>query len=271
MKLSELPANAFVKFFYVGDSSTGKTGSLVSLVKAGYKLGILDMDNGVSILKSYINRECPELIDNVDVESFRDKFKVRQGGDIGVSGSPKAFTSGIKLMEKWTDESDPGAWGSDKFFVLDTLTTLGKAGLAWAESMAPTAKDPRQWYFAAQQAIEGVVAMLMGPDFKTNVIIMTHITARELTDGTQKGFPASGAGSALGPTLAKYCNTMVLAETSGFGNSTKRRIKTSPTGFIDLKSAAPFDMLQEYDLGTGLAEIVQVLKANNQTDSKGTD
>lgn len=263
MKLSSLPSDDYTKFFYVGDSSSGKTGSLVSLVKAGYKLRILDMDNGTSILKSYVKRECPELIDNVDVEQFRDKFKVRSGGDVGVDGSPKAFTNAVKLLDKWTDDSIPREWGKDTFFVLDTLTTLGKAALAWAEGLSPTAKDPRQWYFAAQQGIENIIAMIMGPDFHCNVIICTHITARELQDGTQKGFPASGAGSALGPTLAKYCNTMVLAESSGSGDNVKRKIKTTPTGFIDLKSAAPFATASSYELGTGLAEIVRILKANN--------
>jgi hypothetical protein len=262
VKLSELPSAEFTKFFYVGDSSSGKTGSLVSLVKAGYKLRILDMDDGTAILKAYVQRECKELIDNVDVETFRDKYKVRAGGDVGVDGSPKSFTNAVKLLDKWTDGTEPKAWGADTFFILDTLTTLGKAALAWAEGMAPTAKDPRQWYFAAQQAIENIIAMIMGPDFKTNVIIMTHITARELQDGTQKGFPASGAGSALGPTLAKYCNTLVLAESSGMGDNVKRKIKTTPTGFIDLKSAAPFATASSYDLGTGLAEIVKTIKAN---------
>lgn len=260
--LADIPSDEFTKFFYVGDSSTGKTGSLVSLVKAGYKLRILDMDSGTDILKAYVKKECPEKLSNVDVVRFRDKYGVKQGGDIAIVGGAKAFKNAVTLLDKWEDGTKPAEWGSDTFFCLDTLTTLGKAALAWAESMSPSAKDPRQWYFAAQQAIEGVVAMLMGPDFQANVIIMTHITARDLIEGGQKGFPSSGAGSALGPTLAKYCNTMVLAETSGSGANAKRKIKTTPTGFIDLKSAAPFATAAEYDLGTGLAEIVATLKAN---------
>ena len=260
--LSTIESEPFIKFFYVGDSSSGKTGSLVSLVKAGYKLRILDMDSGIGILASYIKKECPDKLGNVDVVSFRDKYGVKSTGDIGVVGGAKALVNAVKTLEKWDDGSTPKEWGTDTFLVLDTLTTLGKSALAWAESMAPSAKDPRQWYFAAQQAIEGIVAMLMGPDVKTNVIIITHITARELQDGSQKGFPASGAGSALGPTLAKYCNTMVLAETSGFGENVKRKIKTTPTGFVDLKTAAPFAMMASYDLGDGLAKIVENLKSN---------
>jgi hypothetical protein len=260
--LSDLPSEPFVKFMYAGDSSSGKTGSLVSLVQAGYKLRVLDMDSGVSILRSFVQRQCPDKLANIDVVQFRDKYGVKAGGDVGVVGGAKAFTNAVKLLDTWDDGSKPAEWGPDTFFVLDTLTTLGKSALSWAESLNATAKDPRQWYFAAQQAIEGIVAMLMGPDFKSNVIIITHITARELQDGTAKGFPSSGAGSALGPTLAKYCNTLVLAETSGFGEKVKRKIKTAPTGFIDLKTAAPFDMLSEYDLSDGLAKIVSNLKSN---------
>lgn len=267
MNLAEMPSDEYTKFFYVGDSSTGKTGSLVSLVAAGYKLRILDMDAGISILSAYVKKQCPDKLANVDVVQFRDKFGMKQDGSVGVTGSPKAFSNAIKTLDKWPT-SDPAVFetpkefGPDTFLVIDTLTTLGKAAMAWAEGMNPTAKDPRQWYFGAQQAIENIVAMLMGPDFKTNVIICTHISSRDLEDGMKKGFPASGAGTALGPTLAKYCNTMVLAETSGFGENTKRWIKTTPTGYIDLKSAAPFAMAAKYDLGTGLAEIVKTLKAN---------
>lgn len=262
--LADLPSDEFTKFMYVGDSSTGKTGSLVSLVKAGYRLRILDMDFGLSILKAYVKAQAPDKLANVDFESFRDKYVIKPNGDIGVApgGTAKAFPSALKLLDKWTDGSVPSEWGKDTFFVLDTLTTLGKAAMVWAEAMDPSAKDPRQWYGTAQGAIENVVGMLLGPNFRTNVIIITHITERALGDGTKKGFPSAGAGSALGPTLAKYCNTLVLAETVGFGDNIKRRIKTTPTGFIDLKTAAPFAMAKEYPLETGLADIVKLLKAN---------
>lgn len=267
MNLEDLPSDEFTKFMYVGDSSSGKTGSLASLVAAGYKLRILDMDAGVSILKAYVKKQCPELMGNIDVVQFRDKYGMKQSGEVGVLGNPKAFSNAIKVLDKWPTANpevfeDTKNLGADTFLVLDTLTTLGKSAMAWAEGLNPAAKDPRQWYFAAQQAIENVVAMLLGPDTKTNVIICTHISSRDLEDGVKKGFPASGAGTALGPTLAKYCNTLVLAETSGFGDNVKRYIKTTPTGYIDLKSAAPFAMAAKYDLGTGLAEIVKALKAN---------
>ena len=42
MKLSEHHASRFVKVLYIGDSGTGKTGSLTPLVGAGYNLENLE-------------------------------------------------------------------------------------------------------------------------------------------------------------------------------------------------------------------------------------
>ena len=39
--LSESTASHFVKLMYIGDSGTGKTGSLASLAAAGYKLRLV--------------------------------------------------------------------------------------------------------------------------------------------------------------------------------------------------------------------------------------
>ena len=45
--LDQHQSDEYLKLIYIGDSSTGKTGSMVSLLLAGYKLYIIDMDNGV--------------------------------------------------------------------------------------------------------------------------------------------------------------------------------------------------------------------------------
>lgn len=260
--LADRADDEFTKLIYIGDSSTGKTGSLVSLVEAGYKVRMLDMDDGIGMLRAYVKKQCPDKLSAIDYVSFRDKFKIKQSGAYGVDGSPKAFAAAMNALTKWDDGSVPSEWGKDTFLVLDTLNTLGKSALLFAEGLDPSNKDPRRWFQTGQTAIEHAVAMIMGPDFKTNVIIISHISERELADGTKKGFPASGVGTALGPTLAKYCNTLVLAETVGFGEKARRRIKTTPTGYVDLKTAAPFAMAAEYPIETGLATIVETLKAN---------
>ena len=42
------------KLLLVGDSGSGKTASLATLANAGYKLRILDFDNGLDILPEFL-------------------------------------------------------------------------------------------------------------------------------------------------------------------------------------------------------------------------
>lgn len=257
-KLSEHHASSLVKLIYIGDSGTGKTGSLVSLLSNGYKLRVLDMDNGLDALVQFARKECPDKLDNVDYETVRDKYRMGPAGPV-IAGTPKAFVDALKLLTKWSDESDPSEWGENTFLVIDSLSAMGRAAFAWARGLNPTAKDPRQWYFTAQQAIEDMIALLTGEAFHTNVILISHVNYKELHDGSTKGY-ANSIGSALGPTIPKYFNTMLLAEAIGSGKNIKRRIRTVPTGIIDLKNPAPFKIEADYPLETGLAQIVSGLK-----------
>ena len=257
-QLSEHTSGKYTKLMYIGTSGTGKTGSLTSLVKAGYKLRILDLDNGVEVLKNFIMKECPEKISLVDYESCRDKYKAGPLGPV-IKGSPKAYVEATKLMTKWSDESIPAEWGKDTIFVLDSLSSLGRAALAWATGMNPTARDGRQWYNTAQQSLETILALLTDEAFHANVIVISHVTLQEMPDSSVKGF-ASAIGKALGPNIPKYFNTLIQAETKGSGTATKHIIRTVPTGLIDLKSPAPFKLDATLPLGTGLATIFEKLK-----------
>lgn len=256
--LAEHHSGKFVKLLYIGDSGTGKTGSLTSLVSEGYKLRILDMDNGLDVLSQFVRKECPDNIGNVDYETRRDKFRVGPAGPV-VAGTPKAFLDGLKLLTEWSDGTKPAEWGEDTILVVDSLSAMGRAAFAWARGLNPTARDPRQWYFTAQQAIEDMIALLTGEEFQANVILISHVSYQELHDGSTKGY-ANAIGRAMGPIIPKYFNTLLLAESVGSGKNVKRRIRTVPTGVIDLKTPAPFKIDAEYPLSTGLADIVKKLK-----------
>lgn len=255
--LADHQSGKFAKFIMIGDSGTGKTGALTSLVGAGYKLRILDTDNGLDSLKAFVRKEFPDKLTNVDFETRRDEYKATTQGPVVTK--PTAFVECLKLMQTWSDGSSPQEWGKDTFFVLDSMTGLGKAAFEFAKGLNPSAKDPRQWYHAAQQAIENTVALLTSEAFHANVIVISHVIYKEQQDGTTKGW-ASSIGSALGPTIPKYFNTLVLAERTGFGQNVKRKIKTVPTDTIDLKVAAPFAIERELPLETGLATLVKALK-----------
>ncbi len=256
--LADHHAGKLVKLLYMGDSGTGKTGSLVSLVAAGYKLHILDLDNGLDILKEYVMKECPDKIGNVDFETRRDKVKAGPSGPI-MDGVPKAYIQSLQLMTKWSNDTVPAEWGENDIFVLDSFTGMGRAAFNWAKSISPSVKDPRQWYHMAQQAVEQVLGLLTSEAFKSNVIVTAHVQFIEGNDGTMRGY-ANSIGKALGPIIPTYFNTMVLARSSGSGMNVKRSILTAPTSMIDLKSPAPFKVDQELPLGSGLSTLFSKLK-----------
>lgn len=249
--LDQHQSSKYTKLLYIGDSSTGKTGSLVSLLLAGYRLRVLDMDDGLTSLVQY-GREAGADLSLVEYETYRDEYKASKMGPI-IKGQPKAFVDALTKMTEWSEVDDPNC-----FFVMDTLTSFSNAAFAWAKGMNPTAKDPRQWYGTAQAAVEDTIALLTGPQFKMNVIIMSHVNYKEVIEGVHKGY-CSSVGTALGPKIPKYFDTLILAESIGSGSNVKRKIKTLPTGVIDLKVPVP-KIEADYPLSTGLASIVAKLK-----------
>lgn len=257
--LANHQSNNFTKMLLEGDSGSGKTGALTSLVKTGYLLRILDMDNGLETLKTFVSRECPDKTNSVEFVTLRDEYKASAAGPI-IAGKPTAFVSALKLLDHWRDgEKDlgsPADWGGDTIIVIDSLTFLSDAAFAWAQGLNPSAKDPRQWYGQAQDAIEKVLAFLTSPNFETNVIVTSHIRYVDNPDGTRKGYPTA-VGSALSPVIPRYFNSVAMARTSASG---KRTIQTATTAMVDLKNPKPFDMKETYPIETGLADFFAVLR-----------
>jgi hypothetical protein len=256
-----------------GDPGSGKTGALASLVKAKYKLRILDYDNGLEPLKQFILRDCPELIGNVEYRTLRDKRKASPDGPV-IDGQPKAFVDGIKMCDRWRYKTDngteidlgvPANWGADCILVLDSLTFFSDAAFDFREPLVPRSRDgkydQRAVYKDAQDAIEKTIALLTSESFRTNVIVNTHIRYVDNEDGTRKGYPTA-VGAALSPQIPAYFNSVALCRTKPGG---KRVIQTAATALIDLKNPKPFAMLPEYPIDTGLADFFAVLKSKPET------
>lgn len=267
--LSKHQSNEYTKLLVMGNPGTGKTGALTSLVAAGYKLRIIDLDNGLEVLKQFILNECPDKIDNVEYYTVRDSIKSSAAGPI-IDGKPEAFIITTKLLDRWkyddVDLGDPSEWGPDCILVIDTLTFLSEAALNWRMPLAGA--DKRMAYYDAQKAILSVLGLINSDSFRTNVIVNSHIQFVDNDDGTRKGFPSS-VGSAIAGKIGMYFNSVALCETKGGGT---RTLKTTPTAMIDLKNPAPFAMAKEYPIATGLAQFFAVLrdppKQTKQTNPK---
>ena len=259
-KASDYTKSSYVKFLFVGNSGAGKTGALTSLVEAGYSLKIIDLDSGLDALIQHVQAIDPKLLEKIEYVSFRDPMKMTAQGP-KVAGSPKAYVNTLSALERWPeDESDPAAWGRETVLVIDSLTNAGRAAFQWARAMNPASKDPRQWYKAAQDLIEDLIANVTSESFATNVIIISHVDIYEDQSGRVRGV-ASSIGKALGPKLPRFFNTMILSETSGTGKNVKRLIKTMPTALLDLKNPAPMKIEAEYPIETGLAKVFEKLRS----------
>lgn len=260
--LANHQSNQFTKILLEGDSKSGKTGSLASLVLAGYKLRILDYDNGLDVLKQFVERERPALLANVEFRTLRDRRKATPAGSV-IDGSPKAFVDGLKLLDRWkydgVDLGPPSGWGPDTVLVVDSLTFMSDAAYDFREPLVPRGRDgkydARAVYKDAQDAVENVLGLLTSESFQTNVVVISHIKYVENPDGTKKGYPNS-VGSALSPLIPRYWNNIFRYKNSGG----KRVIETVSSAMFDLANAKPFTMPKEVPIESGLADIFKILR-----------
>lgn len=246
--LSNHQSSKITKLLLVGNSGSGKTGALVSLVKAGYKLKILDFDNGLDVLSAMVKSTCPDRLSSVEFITLRDKFKASPMGPM-VDGMPTAFVDGLKLLDKWEDGSIPGKLGPEHVIVIDSLTFLSESAFNWATALNPGAKDKRQIYGAAMDAIENAISLLTSVNFGTNVIVISHIKFIDQPDGTTKGYPTS-IGNALSPKIPAYFNHVALCELVG----NKRQLRIQSSGLVDLKSTVAFKLAPTLPIETALAD-----------------
>lgn len=261
--LAEHQSNSFTKLLLLGDAKSGKTTALWSLVKAGYKLRILDMDNLLDALKEKLLKECPDKLDNVEFRTLRDKYKFLADGSVVVDGPPKAFMDAMKMLDNWkygdTDLGKPKDWGPDCILVVDSLSRLCDAAYDFNAAMTKAGKsgeiDGRAVYGAAQDAVESVLANLTGDSFATNVIVICHGVYMTLPDG-QKVFP-QGVGQKLSPKIPQYFPVYVRFK--NFAGTRTVQLVSDP--IIDL-AMPKIDAFKEKSLPveTGLATIFDTLR-----------
>lgn len=259
--LDQHQSNDFVKLLLLGDSKAGKTTSLASLVKVGYNLRILDMDNLLDSLVQAIRDQCPDRLPDVEYRTLRDKRKMTDAGPV-IDGQPRAFVQAIKMLDRWkyddTDLGVPSNWGPNCILVIDSLSRLCDAAFDWREPLTPRGRsgeyDRRATYKDAQDAVEAVLAGLTSKTFETNVIVIAHGLYMELEDGKTKIFP-QGVGAKLSPKIPQYFPVYVrytkISET--------RAIQLTSDAMIDL--ATPAKIAAKKTLGPdGLAELFEALR-----------
>lgn len=253
----------------IGESGSGKTGSLASLAQAGYELAIIDFDSGIDILAKLLHNN-KDAMSRVHFENCSDELQ-NVGGDILPKGVPKGFAKALKLMTKWDEKAGasddlgrPSEWGRNKILVLDSLTHMGNCAMRRVQALnSHSGKNPTQpEWGAAQQDIEAVLALLYGESFQCHVIVISHIRYIGGQPGDDDkpadprpmvGYPNS-LGVALPPKIAGYFNTMLLCKMDGAGMMAKRNIYTVPDGLIGVKQTLMDRIPKKLSIETGMAE-----------------
>lgn len=277
------------KLLLMGDSGTGKTGALASLVTAGYRLRIIDLDNGLDVLRDYLtnpkSRYVAELkAKSIDLDAavrfvtITEQMKSIQGRLVPAKAT--VWSRLVALLDQWKEpdsEVNLGpvrSWGSEDVLVLDSFTFLGIAAMNYVQAMngrlgvTEVSNEWRREIGGAQRLLEGMLQTLYDSSIKCNVIVISHITYVDEESGVAripgenavpKGYP-SALGRALSPRIPRYFNNVIQTKTSGSGNSTKHKLYTMPQGSVDLKSSSPLSVKPEYSIETGLAEFFAAVR-----------
>lgn len=257
------------KLLMLGDSSSGKTGALASLAAAGYKLRIVDVDNGLDILRDYlVNPESPyvkqrkDVADFVTYETITDKMK-----QVGGRLQPVKATSWqrvVNLLDNWKTDSESlgniGDWGQDTVLVIDTLSILADKALQFILSMnMRLGQKPWQSDWGeAQSLIQALLEKLYDDSVKCNVVVNCHIRYMEDENKILRGYPES-AGKMLSPKIGRYFNNVVRCKTVG----KMHKILTVSDSQLELKTSSPLNVKSEYLIANGLAELFADLRKNS--------
>lgn len=282
-----------VKAFKVGKQGDGKTGADACLVAMGYKLRILDFDNGSEILKNlltnpfypyrkYMEEKNIPLAGAISAVKVSEQMvkKIEDGKSRFVPKDAKGFTKVVEMLENWIDgdlKLGPiESWGPDCILSLDTLGTL--ADLAYFHIQALNGRlgarqegyDYQRDVGGAQGILRNLMQKLFSPYISCNVLINAHVTYVDETKGTFSsptldsisdpiGYPQA-IGRALSPIIGKWFNNVLIIEKSGSGVTTKSEIITVPSKSIAAKSSFPGLLKSRYPIETGMAEIFSTLR-----------
>lgn len=257
-----------LKLLVLGDSGTGKTGALVSLIRAGYNVRVLDADRGMDILWNLLKDEPEAVRARLTWEEVIDEKTVNAAGLVTYKGTPSGFSRAMKLLNGWkTEDYDLGpitSWTLNDVLVIDSLTFLSTSAMAGVLALAgrlPPAHPQIQDWGAAMDRIENLLGLLFSPAVPCHVIINSHLTYIQPEgegEGVVRAYPST-LGTKLPPKVGRFFNTMLLAKSEGSGAGLRRKIFTVPTNALALKTPDPARTKASYDLNTGLADIFKDL------------
>ena len=255
-----------IKMLVLGESGSGKTGALASLLTAGYNVRILDADGtGEDLLRSLV----PTAGDALAVLTLAEKFTPVNGMLLPLN--PDGWLRLCNALRKWL--GGVHTWTPRDVLVIDTLTTVGRLAYyharktAGRESAAESGKLWQQDIGNAQALCIALMDMIHGEGVPCSVIVNCHIN-RTFSDGSRPtdleyeqaraekrvihlgGYPVV-IGAKAGIKVPIYFGTMLYLR----GTGPTALFHTTPIDGINVKTTAPCEVKRTYKQSTGLAEL----------------
>lgn len=275
--ITDHQSQSTTKIIIEGDSGTGKTGGLCSLAQAGYNVRVLDLDNGLDLVKNLLDpikgKYGPDAASRFHYVTLTEKQKFSGGKTFPVTA--KVWNDALTLMENWKDgEHSFGSvtsWTPKEVLVVDTTTGLGRAAYNHVCGMngmlinRPTGNARLRALNQAQDLMMDFMEALTSAEIKCNVILNAHIAFQDepgsvRTEGQEQMLPQQGfptmLGRAIGPRVPRLFNSILM--TKKVGNSYQLITKTNLN--INLKTSAPTNVKPTYPIETGLADYFKAVR-----------
>lgn len=282
-----------IKAFLVGKQGTGKTGSKACLVAMGYKLRMLNFDNGADILKNlltnpyypyrkYMEEHEISLAGAISVITITEEMKkiIEDQKSRFIPKSARGYSRAVDMIDNWIDgETKLGpalSWDSNTILNIDTLGTLADLTYFHIQELNGRLGERQEGYNyqrdvgGAQGLLRNLMQTLFSPYMKCNILIDSHITYVDESKGSYErpnlesisdpiGYPTC-IGRALSPVVGKWFNNVFIIEQSGSGLTEKHEISTVTLKNIAAKNSLPGLLKSRYPIETGLAEIFATLR-----------
>ena len=269
-----------IKAIVIGASGSRKTSALCSLLIEGYRVALLDFDNGEKIIRNIL-RDNAAALERFSAISLTERMKITNGRIFPVTA--KAWTRAGDSLQNWKG-NDGTEWGSiekwDSSYVLaiDTMSTMGSAAfnyhLAANDRLSSiiSGNEYQRAIGTAQAYVIAMLELLHSRDVHCNVIVNTHVSyckpdgtvptqaekeiaEREKRLITLNGYPAS-VGKSAGPKASIYFNDVLYMHREG----NHSQLWTVPKDNVIVKTCAPGVVKPSYPQPTALAEYFKAIR-----------
>ena len=249
------PSHDRTTVLLVGASGAGKTRTFATLANNGYKVRILDFDNGLDILKDETLGLTEAGRKNVSFISLRDDPTVAR---------PVSWERFTKiLLNGWKDgDEDLGSlkdWGPDTVLVIDSLTFAGEADKRAAVYEAKKnqyAAIGTPEYGTAGRQMSWALELITNPAWKFHIVATAIESIIEGDSGVAQIYP-DVVTRPFSQKMKRYFNNIIYVKQKQTEKGAVPFFLTKSTNRIELRTSAPSKVPAE--MPADLNELFKIL------------